>query len=69
MKQAIIKNMREYHAGKWVSPGIAVYNVSGDNVFRALDELVKDGIVERTLIGGMPFVRYTPQTPTLKVIQ
>jgi len=68
-KQTIIQRLQEDHPGKWVADIHAIRHFSIEEGMPALKSLASDGIIERTTIGGYPYVRYTPPYRQLKAIK
>lgn len=64
----IINNLKQHHS-KWVSVFCAIGNLPLRESNKALNELVRNRIIERKFELGLLFYRYAPLPTTLKVIK
>jgi hypothetical protein len=79
-KTSIVLGMREHHNGKWISPFAAVNDINGKdepvwNPYELLEELINDGIIDRSheIVDGkeQARVRYSTakyKQPTLTLV-
>ena len=65
----IISRLKQYHLGKWVSAGTAVWDCKSPTCFQALRNLIDNRIIESEYIKGFQYVRYRRSLPYLEVIK
>ena len=69
LERQIIQHMKDHHLGKWVSPATVIGIINDPGTFKALNNLIDGGIIEKKYVNKLPFIRYSEPFRHLKVIK